>query len=395
MYEKYKLSDGGEYYGEIKNGKPCGLGYAKWADGSVYRGSWDNGQKNGIGLLIKPNGEKIAGSWFDGEFMAPLGKEIPENLLGPIPSNNIPNSTPSPVSSPIPSPNNSNLPSGGSYSGNMSNGLPEGQGICTWPDGSRYEGNWSSGMMHGIGTMFHSDSSSIMGVWYENNLITVLNKDEKPSNGTRLALIIGNCDYPSSPLRNCINDAEEFARKLRARGFDTLTLYNGTKYEIEKSVEEFCNKASRYEAILFFFSGHGCQNGGKSYLVPVDYAQTSLCYMDEIVAKMDAATPRIKIAIIDACRSQLERSIPNDKGLFDTNARNVFLAYATASGCTASDGRGEHSPYMEAILDVMEQPRLGLDHFFREVVRLVRTKVGVSQVPWIETCAEEDFYFNQ
>lgn len=380
MNVKYKLPDGGEYYGEIKNGKPSGLGYAKWVDGTVYRGSWADGQRHGIGLLIKPNGEKIAGQWFDGELVAPLGKEIPENRLGPLPPNN---------------PENVHLENGGVYTGNIVNGLPEGQGTCIWPDGARYDGNWSSGMMHGIGTMLHADASSITGMWFENNLITVINKNERPTNGTRLALIIGNCAYPSSPLNNCINDAEEFARRLRKRGFDTITIYNASKKKIEEGIEELCRKASNYEAILFFFSGHGCQYAGKSYLCPVDYKDSSLTYMDDIISRMDEATPRIKIAIIDACRSQIEKEMPqdSDKGLYDTNARNVFLAYATASGCTASDGRGDHSPYMEAIFDALEMPHLELGNFFREVVRLVRLKPGVTQIPWIETCTEEDFYF--
>lgn len=381
MYQKYQLPDGGEFYGELYEGKPSGLGYAKWKDGSVYRGSWRKGFQHGIGLLVKPNGEKKAGTWFDGNMVALVEMEISEDLLGPLPPNN--------------SGEEVLLPGGGKYTGNLSNGHPDGQGTCVWPDGTRYEGNWSAGKMHGIGTMYHSDSSSVTGVWFENNLIKVIDNNEKPTNGTRLALIIGNCAYPSSPLHNCINDAEEFARKLRKRGFDTITIYNASKKKIEEGIEELCRKASNYEAILFFFSGHGCQYAGKSYLCPVDYKDSSLTYMDDIISRMDEATPRIKIAIIDACRSQIEKEMPqdSDKGLYDTNARNVFLAYATASGCTASDGRGDHSPYMEAIFDALEMPHLELGNFFREVVRLVRLKPGVTQIPWIETCTEEDFYF--
>src|SRR5438105_1943472 len=36
----------------------------------------------------------------------------------------------------------------------------------------------------------------------------------------RLALVIGNAAYPTSPLRNPVNDARAMAKALRAQGFD-------------------------------------------------------------------------------------------------------------------------------------------------------------------------------
>ena len=39
---------------------------------------------------------------------------------------------------------------------------------------------------------------------------------------TRTALVIGNSDYESAPLRNPVNDARDMAKALRALNFDVI-----------------------------------------------------------------------------------------------------------------------------------------------------------------------------
>jgi len=34
---------------------------------------------------------------------------------------------------------------GGTYTGEVSNGVPDGQGTFTWPDGTKYVGEWKEG----------------------------------------------------------------------------------------------------------------------------------------------------------------------------------------------------------------------------------------------------------
>lgn len=45
---------------------------------------------------------------------------------------------------------------GGTYTGELVNGLPEGQGKLTWDGGASYEGEWKGGIMHGYGTLTNS-----------------------------------------------------------------------------------------------------------------------------------------------------------------------------------------------------------------------------------------------
>ncbi|CAI6055377.1 hypothetical protein PAECIP112173_01561 [Paenibacillus sp. JJ-100] len=47
-----KISNGGNYYGEVKNGKPHGKGTAQWGKNKTYSGDWVNGKRSGIGKYI-------------------------------------------------------------------------------------------------------------------------------------------------------------------------------------------------------------------------------------------------------------------------------------------------------------------------------------------------------
>ena len=52
-----------KYQGQVKEGKPNGLGVINFPDGSRYEGGWENGLFNGQGIFSKSNGTKYVGSW--------------------------------------------------------------------------------------------------------------------------------------------------------------------------------------------------------------------------------------------------------------------------------------------------------------------------------------------
>ena len=55
------------YQGQVKDGKPNGLGVIFDPNGSKYVGSWMNGEQNGQGTETFPNGEKYVGEYKDGK----------------------------------------------------------------------------------------------------------------------------------------------------------------------------------------------------------------------------------------------------------------------------------------------------------------------------------------
>eukprot|EP00918_Siedleckia_nematoides_P036322 GHVU01078944.1.p1 GENE.GHVU01078944.1~~GHVU01078944.1.p1 ORF type:complete len:139 (-),score=13.00 GHVU01078944.1:191-586(-) len=57
----------GRYRGEVRNGRPHGLGVRRWDNGSVwYEGEWRNGNRHGLGVWRYTNGNiGYAGQWQD------------------------------------------------------------------------------------------------------------------------------------------------------------------------------------------------------------------------------------------------------------------------------------------------------------------------------------------
>jgi hypothetical protein len=76
----------------------------------------------------------------------------------------------------------------------------------------------------------------------------------------RLALVIGNSDYPTAPLRNPVNDAAEIARKLQELGFAVTLLTNVGLRPMERAVVKFGKQLKEAGGVgLFYYAGHRVQ----------------------------------------------------------------------------------------------------------------------------------------
>ena len=245
--------------------------------------------------------------------------------------------------------------------------------------------------------------SGIKKVLYEK-------KVQKPKSNRRLALIVGNANYASKEncLKNPVNDANDFASKLKELGFDVILSLDKTHEEMEKDIALFGEKAKNYDAALFFYAGHGIQSDKINYLIPTDAklnGEAEIKFkcipVDLIVETMSLSQCPMKIVILDACRdNQWERSWKRSYGYrgftgVDTPS-GIFIAYSTASGRPALDGDGRNSPYMSAILKTLSVPGLSLSDFFHEVSASVLEKTNNQQAPWTQEGAmgREKFYFN-
>ena len=85
----------------------------------------------------------------------------------------------------------------------------------------------------------------------------------------RVALVIGNSAYKSSPLKNPVNDATDMAQALREKGFVvTLKTNVGTK-DMRQAIRAFSQSLKAGGVGLFYFAGHGIQSKGRNYLIPL------------------------------------------------------------------------------------------------------------------------------
>jgi uncharacterized caspase-like protein/uncharacterized protein YraI len=228
---------------------------------------------------------------------------------------------------------------------------------------------------------------------------------------SRVALVIGNSTYQNaSPLPNPSNDARAIAAKLTAIGFDVALHENLDGQAFRVALGEFSEKALNADLVLVFYAGHGIELNGQNYLIPVDAkmkseatAQFEAIPLEQVMGPVREAG-KLGLVMLDACRNNpfaatMQRSNGTrsvSRGLAPISVEGetgVLISFAAEAGKTADDGDGQHSPYTEALLGVLDQPGLEVGRMFRTVRAKVRETTGGVQVP-IEQAQlpDEDIY---
>ena len=232
-----------------------------------------------------------------------------------------------------------------------------------------------------------------------------VSKPAAPAGGTerRIALVIGNSNYEVSPLKNPGNDARAIASALRESGFQVTERHNLTQAAMREAIRIFGDELKRGGVGLFYYAGHGLQVRGRNYLVPVktdikreDEIEDQAVSADVVLQKLDAAKNRLNIVILDACRNNpFARSFrSNVQGLAQMDAPSgTLLAYATAPGSVAADGRGANGLYTQHLVASLKTPGLKIEDVFKRVRVAVKRDSNGLQVPWENTSLEGDFYF--
>lgn len=205
------------------------------------------------------------------------------------------------------------------------------------------------------------------------------------------ALIIGNANYPGSArLANPINDALGMERKLTELGFSTTRILDGDRETLIRGLSQFQKTARDSQVTLLFYSGHGMQIDGVNYLVPVNFdlnqgnsLKLQGIPMDTIIESYLPGST--KLVFLDACRDNpaLSTGLRGfNRGLAPIQApTGTLIAYATRDGGVAEDGSGKHSPYTQALLDVIDQPE-DISLLLRRVRDRVMRETSGRQQPW-------------
>ena len=132
----------------------------------------------------------------------------------------------------------------------------------------------------------------------------------------KIALVIGNRDYMNlteedQPLVHTCNDAKQLASMLHKpqMGFKVISLINLTKAEMEQAVDIFCSLLGPGVYGLVYFAGHGFEQDGQNYLVPIDAEggnwtpEEAVC-VQAILKKMVGTNVELNIFLLDVCRKR-------------------------------------------------------------------------------------------
>lgn len=242
-----------------------------------------------------------------------------------------------------------------------------------------------------------------------------------PTTAKRYALVIGNSRYQqnslifASDLEVAIkNDADEVGQALRDLGFNSVVVKHDLgNEEMQRAIENFAESVRDSEGVvLFYYSGHGAEISGSTYLVPVDARLTSQADFPHRTVSAQWTLDRLQegakehrrqtIMMLDSCRdapvpgrakggstggSELDRI----KGGYAT-----AIFYATLPGkATAPLPVGDHnSVFTAGILAHIKTPGLLYDDFLRSVRSFVVNKTNDEQEPWPSGITTARFYFN-
>ena len=222
----------------------------------------------------------------------------------------------------------------------------------------------------------------------------------------RIALVIGNGAYETSPLANPVNDARLIAQTLRQLDFEVLEHLDLNQKELKRAIQLFGDRlelAGDGAVGLFYYAGHGVQVNGRNYLIPTDAAidretdvDIEAVATDTVLAQMEFANNDLNFVILDACRNNpYTRSFRSaSRGLARMDApRGTLISYATAPGDVAADGDGEHSPYSRALAKAMLKPGMQVEQMFKRVRQLVIAETDSKQTPWEASSLTGDFFF--
>ena len=141
------------------------------------------------------------------------------------------------------------------------------------------------------------------------------------------ALCIGINNYPGtdSDLRGCVNDANDWAATLAARGFTVKTLLDNqaTKAALVAAFQSLIRAAKSGDTVAITFSGHGTLapdtsgdevDGYDEALCPYDIHQGNVLLDDEIHTLFAQRAAGVKLILIsDSCHSgTVTRNAPPD-----------------------------------------------------------------------------------
>lgn len=162
----------------------------------------------------------------------------------------------------------------------------------------------------------------------------------------KVALLIGNMNYLyHTQLCAPIADVHELTNLLRQMEFKVVSLLDLNWQEMHSAVTEFLLLLDKGVYGLLYFAGHGYENYGNSFMVPIDapasYTSEHCLCVQNILTRMQEKETGINVFLLDMCRKRN----PNDDvivqpGLIKVTA-NIVFGYATCVDAEAYEVKRE------------------------------------------------------
>ena len=212
----------------------------------------------------------------------------------------------------------------------------------------------------------------------------------------RVALVIGNDNYPTEPLKNGVNDARAMQQVLQELGFKVVFKQNADIQTMRAAAVQFAKQMDGASAAVFYYAGHGIQHSNRNFLVPVDAkltAEQEIAYftidVDQILTSMEDAKVRHKFIILDACRNNPFRNLNLSNGLAKSTRvpTGTTISYAAGAGAVALDGEGENGLFTKHLVKEIRNPGIPGSGVFEKVGSAVSNESMGRQNPETQSTA--------
>ncbi|KAL9957114.1 hypothetical protein ACROYT_G038716 [Oculina patagonica] len=179
----------------------------------------------------------------------------------------------------------------------------------------------------------------------------------------KIALVIGNRDYVRFPLGegalvHTCNDAKMLASSLLKpeMGFKVISLMNLTMDEMHQALSMFYSLLGEGVYGLVYFAGHGFEESGQNYMVPIDTVgdwvpEEAVC-AQKVLDDMNRYQTELIVFLLDICRkrSSVKKSFAFKGYEFPYNAQAV-IGFATCPQSEAYEVRQDpNGMYMKHLL---------------------------------------------
>ena len=227
-----------------------------------------------------------------------------------------------------------------------------------------------------LGALIVGCIATVMGFGQEP-----LKADPPDAEVRKLALIVGASNYGQDPLPNAVADAAAFRQKLEELGFakaDTVFVPDPTDVNaiLDPAVDLAGRISSESEPVIFvfYFAGHGFQDGAWPYIVPTaatDFFNQSLS-IDKIMRLFSRKRAGVGIFLLDSCRTGLSgRALSRITGdAIDNSRRMMVVSLATELNAPAADSSPatfDHSPYTQFLLRHVGREGVRFDSVLEEI----------------------------
>jgi uncharacterized caspase-like protein len=227
----------------------------------------------------------------------------------------------------------------------------------------------------------------------------------------RFALVIGNKNYATAPLKNSGNDAIAIADSLTNMGFRVSLLKDSNLSDLTVQVQQFYASVIKdvhvKKLALIYYAGHAIQVNHQNYIVPLgmqfeSYPEfiSGLYKIDSLFTEINKSQGLQNIIILDACRNNpFENHTVADNGNMSSGLApikapfNTMIAFATEPGGVAADGKRKNGVYTKHLLRNMTK-QISVEAVFKKVRTGVAKETRNKQIPWEHSSLLNEVFFS-